>query len=87
MPTHKSAEKRLRQSEKRREQNRIHRGGSRTAMKKVRAAVEAGDKAKAEELLKQAQKIVATAANKNIYHRNNAARKISRLAKLVNQVS
>ena len=83
MANHKSAKKRIRQNEKRRKANQAAKSACRTAMKKVRASVEAGDKDGAKENLRLAQKVVATAVTKGLYHKNNGARKISRLAKLV----
>ena len=76
----KSAIKRNRQSIKRRDRNRIVRTAVRTAIKDARVAAESGDKAKANELLKKAEKMIAKAANKKVYHGRNASRKISRLA-------
>jgi small subunit ribosomal protein S20 len=83
MANHKSAIKRHKQSLKRKERNKTTMSACRTAIKKVRAAVEAGDMKAAQELLVAAEKSVATAASKGIYHKNNAARKISRIAGLV----
>ena len=83
MANHKSALKRHRQGLARRARNRTTRSSCRTAIKKVRAAIEGGDVTAASELLRQAQKSIATAATKGVYHKRNASRKISRLAKLV----
>ncbi len=80
----KSAIKRNRQSIKRRDRNRTTRSAVRDAIKDTRAAVASGDKKKALEAFKKAEKLVAKAANKKVYHGANAARKISRLAVLVN---
>lgn len=85
MANHKSAEKRMRQNIKRRDRNRFSKSTCRTAIKSVRAAVERGDISAAEELFKFAQKTVASAATRGVYHRKNASRKISRLAGLVNK--
>lgn len=52
--------------------------------KKVEAAVAANDKAAAEAALKDATSAIASAGSKGIFHKNNAARKVSRLTKLVN---
>lgn len=81
----KSAIKRNRQSIKRRDRNRDARADVRAAIKDTRAAAENGDKAKALELLKRAEKLIAKAATKRLYHPGNASRKISRLAMLVNR--
>jgi len=90
MANHKSAIKRHRQSLKRRERNRAYRSSCRTAIKKTIRLVEefkAGN-VKADEVstaFAAAQKIVDSAANKKIYHRANASRKISRLQEKVNK--
>jgi small subunit ribosomal protein S20 len=76
----KSAIKRNRQSIKRRDRNREARAAIRSAMKDARAAADSGNKAKAQELLKSAEKLIAKAANKKLYHSSNASRKVSRLA-------
>ena len=58
-----------------------------TAIKKVEAAVAANDKAAAEAALKDATSVIASAGSKGIFHKNNAARKVSRLTKLVNAMA
>ena len=83
MANHKSAIKRDRQSLVRRDRNRDTRLAVRTAIKKVRVSIEAGNKAEAKEGARLAEKAIATAARKGLYHRMNARRKISRLAKFV----
>jgi small subunit ribosomal protein S20 len=83
MANTKSAEKRARQSEKRRERNRGARSTMRTAIKKVRGAVDAGDAGQAEQALAAAVSIIDRSAKKNVVHRNTAARTKSRLVKAV----
>lgn len=56
-------------------------------MKKVFAAVEGGDKAAASAALVNATKIIEAAASKGVYHKNNASRKVSRLAVAVNKMA
>ncbi len=85
MATHKSALKRHRQSLKRRERNRKAKGGIRKGTKRVRMAVEAGDLETAQEWLAITIKRLDKAAEKGIIHKNNAARRKSRLTRLVNQ--
>ncbi len=80
----KSAKKRIKTSIKRADRNRSVRSGVKTAMKKVFAAVESADKAKAEEALKSAIGTIEKAGAKGVYHKNNVSRKVSRLAKAVN---
>lgn len=76
----KSAIKRNRQSIKRRDRNREVRSAVRAAIKDARTAADSGDKKKAAEALKKAEKLIAKASNKKIYHGRNASRKVSRLA-------
>ncbi len=82
----KSAKKRIRTSEKRAERNKSVRSGVKTAMKKVFAAVESNDKAAAEAALKSATGTIEKAGAKGVYHKNNVARKVSRLAKAVSKM-
>ena len=79
MPNHKSAEKRARQNETRREINRGNRGRLRTGIKKLRAALESGDAGSARELLPQTVSLIDKAVQKGVLHRNAAARYKSRL--------
>ena len=83
----KSAKKRILVAQVRQEKNKSIRSSVKTAIKKVLAAVEANDKAAAEEALKAATKTIEMAASKGVYHKNNAARKISRLASAVNKIA
>jgi small subunit ribosomal protein S20 len=83
MANTKSAEKRIRQSAKRNERNRAARSAMRTAIKKVRGAVEAGDAQQAEALLRDAVQVIDRTVTKNVVHRNTAARTKSRLVKAV----
>jgi len=79
----KSALKRIRQAEAARARNASIRSRVRTAIKKVRTAVDASDAAKAEELLRAATKTIDQAAAKGVLNARAASRKISRLAKAV----
>ena len=79
MPNHKSAEKRVRQNETRREINRGNRGRLRTGIKKLRAALESGDAGSAQELLPKTVSLIDKAVQKGVLHRNAAARYKSRL--------
>ncbi len=80
MATHASAEKRHRQSLKRRTRNRSSRATLATAVKKVREMVEAGEKEAAKKQLQAATRLLDKAASQGIVHKRNAARRISRLA-------
>ena len=79
----KSAKKRILVSEIRTERNKAIRSKVKTYVKKVQAAVEAGDKAVAEEALKAAISEIEKASTKGVYHANTASRKVSRLSKAV----
>jgi small subunit ribosomal protein S20 len=80
-----SAEKRNRQSQKRRQANLHVRSGMKGAIKKVREALVKGDAALARDALHQASRAIDKAASMGVVHRNAAARKISRLARAVAQ--
>ncbi|MDC7301530.1 MULTISPECIES: 30S ribosomal protein S20 [Agathobacter] len=83
----KSAKKRILVTETRAARNKAIRSEVKTCVKKVEAAVVAADKATAEAELKNAIAVIESAASKGVYHKNNAARKVSRLTKLVNGVA
>lgn len=74
------ARKRARQSEVRRAHNAAQRSTLRTAIKNVRKAIAAGDKAAAEKVLRDATSIIDRIADKNVIHKNTAARNKSRLS-------
>ena len=85
MPNHKSAEKRMRQNEKRRIVNRNNRGRLRTGIKRLRAALVGDDAGQPQELLPQTVSLIDKAVQKGVLHRNAAARYKSRLTARVNQ--
>ena len=87
MANHRSAKKRIRQTERRTAVNRDRIGRIRTFVKKVEEAIAGGDKAAAAAALKSAQPELHRGVTKGVLHKNTAARKISRLAKHVNSVS
>jgi small subunit ribosomal protein S20 len=74
------ARKRARQSEKQRQHNMALRSELRSAVKKVRKAIAAGDKNAALATYRESISIVDRIADKNIIHKNKAARHKSRLA-------
>ena len=76
----KSAKKRALQSEKRRQHNASRRSMTRTFVKKVVAAIAAGDKAAAQAAFDAAQPILDRMATKGLIHKNKAARHKSRLS-------
>ena len=77
----KSQIKRNKQNEKRRLRNRFFSGGARTSVKKARLAIEAGEKESAVGATQAAISALDKAAQKGIIHKNNAARRKSRLMK------
>ena len=83
----KSAKKRIRVTLKRTMRNRVVKSRTKTYMRRVVEACAAADKAAAGAALLVANRAIDKAASKGVYHKNNAARKKSKLAKLVNQVS
>jgi small subunit ribosomal protein S20 len=83
MAHHKSAEKRIRRNAKRYQINHARKSRIRTFVKKVESAIQRGDKAAAQEALKQAEPELARGVNKGVIHRNTTARKISRLSQRV----
>lgn len=83
----KSAKKRILVINKKTLRNKMVASATKTAMKKVITAVNAGDKAAAAEALKGAVKAIDMACTKGILHKNNASRKKSRLTKLVNKMA
>lgn len=86
LANHKSAEKRARQNEKRRVRNKAVKTRIKHATKEVRLA--SGEAAKEEALAKlnAAQSIIDKALKKGVIHKKTAARKISRLSRLVNMI-
>ena len=83
----KSAKKRVITSQKRAERNKAIRSKTKTAVKKVYAAIEAGDQAAAKEALRLATVELDKAETKGVYHKNMTSRKVSRLAKAVNKMA
>ena len=82
----KSAKKRVITSQVRADRNKAIKSKVKTYIKKV-AAVAAGDKAAAEAALPVAIAEISKAASKGIFHKNTAARKVSRITKAVNTLA
>ena len=80
----KSAKKRIKVIETKTLRNKAIKSKVKTLVKKVEAAVVAGDKALATTCLNEAVIAIDKAAAKGIYHKNTAGRKVGRLAKAVN---
>jgi small subunit ribosomal protein S20 len=79
LPNLQSAIKRARQNEKRREHNRHFRGRANSLVRKARVAIESGEVEKAREATRKAVSALDKAASKAVIHKNNAARRTSRL--------
>ncbi|MFR5601457.1 MAG: 30S ribosomal protein S20 [Lachnospiraceae bacterium] len=83
----KSAKKRILVTETRAARNKAIRSKVKTSIKKVDAAIAAGDKAAAQAALVNAISEIEKATSKGVYHQNTASRKVSRLTKAVNAVA
>lgn len=82
----KSAKKRIEVTAIRTAKNKAIKSKVKTSIKKVDAAIAAKDKAAATEALKLATAEIEKACTKGVYHKNTAARKVSRLAVAVNKM-
>ena len=87
MANHKSAIKKMRQDEVRRLRNKSYKTRVKNVVKDVEAAIQAQDKEAAEKAFYEAVSVIDRVASKGIIHKNNAARKKSRLAKKVNALT
>jgi small subunit ribosomal protein S20 len=83
MANHKSAEKRIRQSEKRRAINRGNRSRMRTEIKRLRSALQLGDSKSAQEMLSSVVSVIDKSIQKGVIHGNAAARYKARLTRTV----
>jgi len=83
----KSAQKRIKIISKKTLRNKMIKSQVKTATKKVLAAVNEGNQTLAETNLKNAVSKINKAATKGIFHKNNAARKVSQLTKMVNSMA
>ena len=82
----KSQIKRVKTNEKRRQRNKSVRSAVRTAVRRFREAVEAGDAEKATQLQRAAGRALDKAASKGVIHKNQAANKKSALAQALNKI-
>lgn len=87
MPNIKSAKKRVIVSDKKNARNRSANNEVKTAMKKLNAAIEAGNKAEAVELFKTATKLLDSSVSAGRMHINTAANKKSGFAKRINAMA
>jgi small subunit ribosomal protein S20 len=87
MANTKSAKKAARQTVRRTEVNKARRSRMRTSVRKVEEAIAAGNQAEAIAALKMAEPELIRAAQKGVVHKNNAARKVSRLVRRIKTLS
>lgn len=87
MAHHRSAKKRIRQTEKRTLVNRARTSRIRSYIKKVELAVAGGDPEAAKSALREAEPEIRRGVRKGVLKLNTASRRISRLARRVNQMS
>lgn len=85
MPNNASAEKRMRQEQKRRLHNRVVKSIVKTSVTKARQAITTG--VESEAAVRAAVSELDRAAKKGVIHRNNAARRKSRLMKQLNALT
>lgn len=81
------ARKRARQAVARNQHNSSMRSMMRTAIKRVRQAIEAGDQAAANEVYRKASSVIDRVADKHIIHKNKAARHKSRLSAAIKSLA
>ena len=83
----KSAKKRIEVIDKKTLRNKMIKSKVKTVIKKVEAAIAAGDKEAAQANLLVAISEIDKAASKGVYHKNNASRKVSRLTAALNKMA
>ena len=83
----KSAKKRILVNQTKADRNKAIKSAVKTSIKKVEAAVAKNDKDTAAAALTNAISMINKAASKGVYHKNNAARKVSRLTGAVNKIA
>ena len=87
MANHKSALKRAKQSEVKRLINKSYKTKVKNAVKDVKTHMAEGSPEKTTESLTKAVSVIQKTGSKGVIHKNKAARKISRLARQVNQIN
>ena len=87
MAHHKSAKKRIRQTEKRTRVNRTRISRIRTYLRRVEDAISSGDQEKARAAFKDAQPELMRGAGKGVLHRNTVSRRLSRLSARIKAMS
>lgn len=87
MPIKESAKKALRQAKKHRVLNLARQKAAKDIVKKIKKMAIAGQKEEAKKLMAQAYQAIDKAAKRGVIKKNTAARKKSRLMKLINRTS
>lgn len=87
MANNASARKRIRQTEKRTERNRMRRSRVRTFLRKVELALAGGTKEEAQAAFQAAAPEMQRAVTKGVLHRNTVARKLSRLSARIKAIA
>lgn len=87
MPNIKSAEKRVRQTEKRTARNRVRKERLKQSLRNFNETLASGDAAKMQDEFKKAAKAVCRAGNKGILHKNAVNRRKSALARALNKAA
>jgi len=87
LANHKSALKRARQSEVRRTINKTNKTRVKSAVKAIRTAIEENQKDKAVEAFPSVVSVIGKMASKGTFHKKAAARKVSRLARMINKTA
>lgn len=83
----KSAKKRIKVIETKTLRNKMIKSKVKTVIKKLEAAIAAGDKELAKNLLVTATSELSKACSKGVYHKNTVSRKVSRMAAAVNKMA
>lgn len=86
MANNKAAEKRIRVGERKRVENRPYRSAARTMVKKAELAIQSGDTAAAQAAVADAISMLDRVTSKGVIHKNNGARRKSRLMKKFNGI-
>ena len=86
MPIIESAKKRVRSSQKKKKVNRQWKDRVKNAIKDYEKLIENNKVEEAEEKLNETKSVIDKAVKNNILHKNNAARKKSRLSKMLNEI-
>lgn len=87
MANHKSAEKRIRRNERRRQINKARVSRIRGFVKRVELAIASGDQTAAQEAFKAAQPEMHRGVSRGVLHRNTVARKLSRLSHRISSMA